>query len=189
MLTRVSAPVLVGERTGFLELILVKQARLEPVSSGFVDLISDSDTISALFLAWEAAFKRWGAPVETMSVGLSDASRKWLTSRRWMVQGDSLGLAAYLLFAARFQDYFASYRRIVATGAIERKKDGFRIRGVAGVKDKIIGTRQRYGGAQAIVVPFENALSIDVGCCVQDIWIAGPDLNFFRPYAAVNKLS
>ena len=188
MLTRVCAPVLAAEGTGFIDLILTKQERFVPVSAALVDLISDPDTVSALFLAWEAAFRRWGASVETLSIGLSDAIHMWLTSRRWIVQGDSLGLAAYLSFAVLFQDHFASYRRIVATGAIERKKDGFRIRGVGGVKDNIIGARQGGGGgAQAIVVPFENALSIDAGCCVRDVWFAGPDLDFFRSYAAVKN--
>ena len=183
MSANVRAPVLGSVGGIYLDLVVRPQGNFAPISACLADVISDTDTVDSLFIAWEAARCRWGAAVDSLSIGLSDTSHTLLKSRRWMVEGDSLGLAAFLSIAMHFQRYFFGYRRVVATGAIEWHAGSFRVRSVGGVKQKFRGAcREHESGATAIVVPWANVSDLDVRCCVHDVWLAGPDLGCFRSH-------
>ena len=180
MAPNVYVPILGSSKRSCLRLVAKTQDEFAPVSARFSDVIGDPDTAKALFIAWEAARCRWGAVVDGLSIDLSQSSYEWLRSRTGMIEGDSISLAAFLAIAAYLQRFFPSYVSIVATGAIDKCAQEFRVRGVGEVKQKIRrASGEHPSSGVAIVVPQANCGDVDVQCYMQDIWLAGPDLGYF----------
>ena len=183
--TVIFAPVCSVNGSINIELKLRAVNEIAPITARLTDLICDPDTVSALYIAWEAILYRTGAIIDPYSVDLSDASYEWLKTRQLMIEGDSIALPAYLALYVQFTNDFFSYQQVIATGAIRKTSNGYAADKVSGIKDKYadinhIPTQSK----TAIIVPELNAHELDMTLCMHDIWTAGPFLEFHQIHKA-----
>lgn len=181
-MTMIHAPVITIRGPSVIDLVPRKTQRLAPISERFADIISDPDTIAAVFTAWEAAYHRWGPAVAKISIDLSNESLCWLEACRWTLQGDSLGLAAHLCILTDFQNDFEGYSMVIASGAIDSTSKGYKVRGVGKISEKLVGIRDQYADRRiALVLPEENQQCFTDISCDHDLWLAGRELGKFQP--------
>lgn len=181
----IHVPVVTARGPAVIALVARTTQRLAPISERFADIISDPDTIGAVFTAWEAAYERWGPAVAKVSIDLSNESLCWLEAYRWTLRGDSLGLAAHLCILTEFQDDFDGYNLIIASGAIESTSKGYKVRAVGKIREKLVGIRDQYAGRRiALVLPEENRQSVTDMSRHHDLWIAGRELGNFQSLPA-----
>ena len=100
-------------------------------------IITDPDTVNAIYVAWEAIRVRIGTSINGLSIDLDDESFHGLSRRKWRLEGDSISLAAFISFYMLSNNQFSNYHSIVATGANRKKTLGYSIGRVEGVREKL----------------------------------------------------
>jgi len=182
----VSAPVLGPEGVEFLILTVIKNKKICPVAPRFTALIADPDTVDAIYVAWEAVRVRVGSVLNGLSIDIDDTIYQVLSKKKWKLEGDSIALAVFLKLHILFNNQFANYHNIVATGAIRKKKDGYTIDCVEGVREKLgkICLIKNSRKKTAIFLPKENAPELDIVNCVNDIWTVDNSLAFHCHHTA-----
>ena len=179
--TVIFAPVCSVNGSINIELKLRAVNEIAPITARLTDLICDPDTVSALYIAWEAILYRTGAIIDPYSVDLSDESYEWLKTRQLMMEGDSIALPAYLALYVQFSNDFINYQQIIATGAIRKTSNGYSADKVSGIKDKFADINQiPIQIKTAIVVPKQNTHELDMTHCMHDIWTVGPFLELHQ---------
>ena len=131
--TVIFAPVCENNRTINIELELRAVKKIAPITARFTDIICDPETVSALYIAWEAMLYRIGATINPYSIDLSDESYEFLKTRQLMMEGDSIALSAYLALYVQFSNDFINYQQIIATGAIRKTSNGYSADKVSGI--------------------------------------------------------
>ena len=182
----VFAPVLSPDGVMLLKLDLREEEKFSPISQRLTSIITDPDTVSAIYIAWEAVRVRIGESVNDLSIDLDDESFHCLSRSKLRLEGDSISLAAYLKFFTLFDNQFTSYQCIVATGAIRKNLLGYSVDRVDGVREKLGKTcliKNRHQRT-AIVLPKLNVKELDISNSVNDIWTANQSLSFHCQYTA-----
>ena len=182
----VFAPVLSPEGGMLLKLDLREEEKFSPISQRLTSIITDPDTVNAIYIAWEAIRVQIGESINGLSIDLDDESFHCLSRRKLRLEGDSISLAAYLKFFTLFDNQFKSYQSIVATGAIRKKPLGYSVDRVDGVREKLEKTCLIKNQHQrtAIVLPKLNVKELDFSNSVNDIWTANQSLSFHCQYTA-----
>ena len=182
----VFVPVLSPDGVMLLKLHLREEEKFCPISQRLTSIITDPDTVNAIYIAWEAIRVQIGESINGLSIDLDDESFHCLSRSKLRLEGDSISLAAFLRFFMLFNNQFTSYQCIVATGAIRKTPLGYSIDRVDGVREKlgksclIKNQHQR----TAIVLPKVNVKELDIANSVNDIWTANQSLSFHCQYTA-----
>ncbi len=183
--TVIFAPVCRVNDSINIELKLKSAKEIAPITARFTELISDPETVSALYIAWEAMLYEKGSIINSYSVDLSDESYELLKTRQLMIEGDSIALPAYIVLYVQFSNNFIAYQQIIATGAIRKTSNGYFADKVSGIKSKYADINQIPTQIKtAIIVPVLNAHELDMTHCMHDIWTIGPFLEFYQIHKA-----
>ena len=182
----VFAPVLSPDGVMLLKLDLREAEKFSPISQRLTSIITDPDTVNAIYIAWEAIRVQIGESINGLSIDLDEESFHCLSRSKLRLEGDSLSLAAYLKFFTMFDNQFKNYQCIVATGAIRKTPLGYSIDRVEGIREKLEKTCLIKNPHQktAIVLPEENVKELDIANSVNDIWIANQSLDFHCQHIA-----
>ena len=182
----VFAPVLSPDGAMLLKLHLREEEKFSPISQRLTSIITDPDTVNAIYIAWEAIRVRIGSSINGLSIDLDDESYHYLSRSKLRLEGDSISLAAFLRFYMLFNNQFASYQCIVATGAIRKNPFGYSIDRVEGIREKLEKTCLIKNTHQktAIVLPKVNVKELDIENSVNDIWTANQSLDFHCQHIA-----
>ncbi|MSX98088.1 MAG: hypothetical protein F2743_08250 [Actinobacteria bacterium] len=183
--TAIFAPVCMVNGSINIELKLKAVNEMAPITLRLTDLICDPETVSAIYIAWEAMLYRVGAIINRYSVDLSNESYEWLKARKLMMEGDSIAIPAYLALYIQFSNDFINYQQIVATGSIRKTSNGYSADKVSGIKDKFVDINHiPIQIKTAIIVPELNAHELDITHCMHDIWTVGPFLKLHQIHKA-----
>jgi hypothetical protein len=194
---RVAFPVLAKEHRVhlvWLESVPASDSFL-PIAPRLVKLVSDPDTVEAMYIAAEAALTDGNNKnIGDLRVSLDELSYSLLETNQWFLNGDSLGLAVYLHLCAASYPELSEFTSVIASGALRKTEaDILSVGHVAFIKEKIDGALSYMQNQPkcGIVLPMQQVdevigLSVPPHC---QVWGMTQDMRLESvfPYSANQK--